>query len=80
MEMRDDQLAERLRNMATDAHLSGNDEAHRILSLAAVRLMLIADWWQPKVDASPGVKVGSWLVHPSRTDDDIWADDMWKAD
>ena len=78
MEMRDDQLAERLRNMATDALLSGDDHTHKVLSLAAVRLMLMADMYQPK--ATPGVTVGSWLVHPSMTDDDIWNPDAWKAD
>jgi|DEB3_MinimDraft_2_1074329.scaffolds.fasta_scaffold02397_5 hypothetical protein len=61
MHLRDDQLAERLRNMATDALLSGDDEKHRILSLAAVRLMLVADWWHPKPITSPGVDVSEWL-------------------
>lgn len=62
MELRDDQLAERLRNMATDALLSGEDEKHRVLSLAAVRLMLVADWWSPKPIVSDGVNASEWLV------------------
>lgn len=62
MEMRDDQLAERLRNYATDAHLSGDDEKHRVLSLAAVRLMLVANWWSPKPIVSDGVTASDWLV------------------
>jgi hypothetical protein len=80
MHLRDDQLAERLRNMATDALLSGDDHKHRILSLAAVRLMLMADKYQPKPEVTPGVTVGSWLVHPSLTDDDIWNPDTWQAE
>ncbi len=62
MELRDDQLAERLRNMATDALLSGRDYDHKILSLAAVRLMLVADWWSPKPVVSDGVTASDWLV------------------
>ena len=62
MEMRDDQLAERLRNMATDALLSGRDQDHRILSLAAIRLMLVADWWSPKPLVSDNVQVSEWLT------------------
>ncbi len=62
MEMRDDQLAERLRNYATDAHLSGDDEKHRVLSLAAVRLMLVADWWHPSKPVSDGVNITEWIT------------------
>ena len=78
MHLRDDQLAERLRNMATDALLSGDDHKHRILSLAAVRLMLMADKYQPKPEATPGVTFIS--LHPSLTDDDIWNPNTWQAD
>jgi hypothetical protein len=36
--MTDQELAKELRNLATDAHLSGNSEAHRVLALASIRL------------------------------------------
>lgn len=83
IELRDDQLAERLRNMATDALLSGDDDAHRILSLAAVRLMLLADKWQPKV--SEGVTIQDPFDTPHHRAfmeivDDIWGNDNWKFD
>ena len=48
--------------MATDALLSGRDHDHKILSLAAVRLMLVADWWSPKPVVSDGVTASDWLV------------------
>ena len=36
--MTDKELSKELRNLATDAHLSGNNEAHRVLALASIRL------------------------------------------
>jgi hypothetical protein len=36
--MTDKELSRELRNLATDAHLSGNSAAHRVLALAAIRL------------------------------------------
>jgi hypothetical protein len=36
--MTDQELSRELRNLATDAHLSGNSAAHRVLALAAIRL------------------------------------------
>lgn len=40
--MTDQELSRELRNLATDAHLSGNSAAHRVLALAAIRLQEIA--------------------------------------
>ncbi len=36
--MTDKELIQNLRNMATNAHLAGEDKVHRVLSLASIRL------------------------------------------
>ena len=56
----DEQLAKRLMNLATDAHLSGNAMAHRTLSLAAVRLMELSRTWHPSMQVSQGVNAEDW--------------------
>ena len=59
--MTDSELCERLRNMATDAHLSGRDDDHEVLSLAAIRLMLLSSAWHPTHGyTSGGVRIGDW--------------------
>lgn len=58
--MTDEQLAKRLMNLATDAHLSGNALAHRTLSLAAVRLMELSRAWHPSMKVSSGVTAEDW--------------------
>jgi len=47
--------------MATDAHLSGRDNDHEVLSLAAIRLMLLSTAWHPTHGyTSGGVRIGDW--------------------
>ena len=58
MSLSDEQLAKRLVNLATDAHLSGNDLAHLTLSQAAARLMELSAVWHPSM--SNGVNMGQW--------------------
>ena len=60
MAFSDEQLAERLRNLATDAELSGNYVAHKWLSEAAARLMELANAWHPSMGVSDGVTISGW--------------------
>jgi hypothetical protein len=56
----DDQLAQRLRNLATDAELSGNYITAKWLGEAAARLMELASAWHPSMGVSDGVTIGNW--------------------
>ena len=60
MAFSDDQLAQRLRNLATDAELSGNYLAAKWLGEAAARLMELANAWHPSMGVSDGVTIGGW--------------------
>ena len=60
MALSDEQLAKRLLNLATDAHLSGNYLAHLWLSQAAARIMELANCWHPSMGHSDGVDLGEW--------------------
>ena len=60
MPFSDDQLAKRLMNMATDAHLSGDYVAHHWLSQAAARLLELSRHWHPSMQVSDGVNIGEW--------------------
>ena len=60
MSLSDEQLAKRLLNLATDAHLSGNYLAHLWLSQAAARIMELANCWHPSMGHSDGVNLGEW--------------------
>jgi len=51
--MTDKELVQNLRNMATNAHLAGEDKVHQVLSLAAVRIDEIG---RPNIEE---------LLHPS---------------
>ena len=60
MAFSDDQLAQRLRNLATDAELSGNYLAAKWLGQAAARLMELASAWHPSMGVSDGVTISGW--------------------
>jgi hypothetical protein len=60
MAFSDDQLAQRLRNLATDAELSGNYLAAKWLGEAAARLMELSTAWHPSMGVSDGVTIGNW--------------------
>ena len=60
MSLSDEQLAKRLLNLATDAHLCGNHLAHLWLSQAAARIMELANCWHPSLGHSDGVNLGEW--------------------
>ena len=63
MSLTDQQLAKRLQNLATDAHLSGDYIRHLWLSSAAARLLElshIASAWHPSMGVSNGVTIGEW--------------------
>ena len=57
MALSDQQLAQRLQNLATDAHLSGDDVKHLWLSQAAARLLELSSKWHPSMQVSDGVTI-----------------------
>ena len=57
MALSDEQLAQRLRNLATDAELSCNYVAAKWLSEAAARLLELSQAWHPSV--SNGVTIAN---------------------